>query len=576
MLIVDIETDGLEATEVHCIVTMDEDGSPTCYSGAGISEGLEVLRKAPLLVGHNLLGFDLPVLRRLYPGFKISGVVRDTLVMARLAFPDIKTKDWQKHSADSNAMPKELIGRHSLKAWGHRMGLLKDGFGDAVDWAGSSFSKEMLDYCIQDCRVTLALWEKLEKAALPPNAVHLEHAFAVTLLLQEMHGFRFDKDKAEDLSHVLASRRAELDDELQKAFPPLIEEYETPKKKLKRTREVVFNPSSRVQIAKRFAGMGWTPKDFTPDGGPRIDESVLKDMPYPEAKVLLESLLLDKRLGQLVNGKQALLGLVREDNRIHGRTLHIGTVSGRCSMSRPNLQQIPNMGSLYGKEFRELFCVPEGHKLIGVDLKSAELRVLAGYLKKFDGGKYIDIVCNSDAHAANAEALGVSRSEAKRAIYVWLYGGSAQLLGDVVGGGAKEGKALQARWYKAMPALKRFKEKVLSSAGRGHLYGLDKRRLPVRSTHSAVNLLLQSGAALLSKQATVLLHRKLARKLAYGLEWAMVAHVHDEMQLEAIETHAQEVAEAAVASVEESAEAFGFPCPMAADYSVGDTWADTH
>jgi DNA polymerase I-like protein with 3'-5' exonuclease and polymerase domains len=251
-------------------------------------------------------------------------------------------------------------------------------------------------------------------------------------------------------------------------------------------------------------------------------------------------------------------------------------VSGRASHSKPNLAQIPTHGSLYGKEFRSLFTVPDWCKLVGVDLKSAELRVLAGYLKKYDGGKYIDIVLNQDVHQANADALGISRSQAKRAVYCWLYGGSAQLLGEVVGGGAKEGKALQARWYEKMPALKRFKQAVVTSAKRGHLFGLDKRRLPVRSSHSAVNLLLQSGAALLTKQAVVSLHKDLSPRLTYGVDWAMVAQVHDELQLEVAEQHAEDVAKAAVHAVEISSEAFGFPCPMAADSSIGNTWAETH
>jgi DNA polymerase I-like protein with 3'-5' exonuclease and polymerase domains len=581
MLWFDVEARGLldEITgpeDLYMIGTIDEEGRTTCYQGPGIEEGLRILSEADAVCGHNIIGYDLPLLRRVYPDFKITGKVRDTLVMSRLAFPNLKETDWQKHSADPEAIPKELIGRQSLKAWGHRLGLLKGNFGDEVDWASSGFSKEMMEYCFQDCRVTLALWELLEKQHLSEDAVRLEHSFAVTLLLQELHGFGFDREKAEALAAQLVADRAELDDQLQESFPPIEEEYETPKKKIKKTRTIAFNPSSRVQIGERFKAMGWEPKDFTPDGRPKIDEGVLKGMPYPEAKVLLKSLMLDKRLGQLVNGKNALLKLVRDNSRIHGRVLHIGSVSGRCSHMNPNVAQIPNIGSEYGKEFRELFTVPPGYKLVGVDLKSAELRVLAGYLHKFDGGKYMDIVLNQDVHQANADALEISRPQAKTAVYCWLYGGSAQLLGEVVGGGAKEGKELQAKWYAKMPALKKFKQGVMEAAKRGHLWGLDRRKLPVRSPHSAVNLLLQSGAALLCKNATVLLHRRLADRLAYGVEWAMVAHVHDELQLEVIETHAEEVAEEAVRAIGDSSGGFSFPCPMAADFSVGDSWAETH
>lgn len=580
-MIFDIEAKGLledvkEPSDIYMIGILDDSGRPTCYHGPGIKEGLEVLSQAEEVCGHGIVGYDIPLLRRLFPDFKLNGRVRDTLVMSRLAYPHLKEKDWQKHSADAEAIPKNLIGSHSLKAWGHRLGIFKDGFGEDVDWATSGFSKEMMEYCFQDCRVTQALRRKLDKLELSEDAIRLEHSFAVALVLQELHGFYFDEGRAEALAEKLVSDRAALDDKLQEAFPPIIEEYETPKKRLKKTRIKAFNPGSRVQIAERFKAMGWEPTEFTPDGRPKIDEAVLKSMVYPEAKVLLRSLMLDKRLGQLVNGKNALLRLVREDSRIHGRVLHIGTVSGRCSHSNPNTAQLPNLGSEYGKEFRELFTVPRGFRLVGVDLKSAELRVLAGYLHKYDGGKYMDIVLNQDVHQANADALEISRSQAKTAVYCWLYGGSAQLLGEVVGGGAKEGKALQAKWYSKMPALKKFKTGVMDAAKRGYLWGLDRRKLPVRSPHSAVNLLLQSGAALLCKNATVLLHKDLAERLVYGNDWSMVAHVHDELQLEVIEDHAEEVAQAAVNAIAKSSEAFNFPCPMAADFAIGNSWADTH
>ena len=581
---IDCEANGKldTASKLLVLCVLNEDGTVDSYSGDehnSIDAGLQVIEQADEICGHGIIAYDFPLIKSLYPHAKISGVINDTLVMARIAFPGIKDNDWRRFSEEPEFMPKKLVGSHSLKAWGHRLGVQKDTFGDDFedeDWETLEYSPALAEYCAQDCRSTAALFDYLLKQDIPDAALALEQQFAGTLVLQEQHGFLFDQVKADALVNRLTADRAGLSDELQAAFPPLVETYLTPKKQIKKERTVVFNPSSRVQIAERFKSMGWEPELFTPDGRPRIDEAVLSAMPYPEAKVLLKSLLLDKRLGQLAHGKNALTKLVRRDSRIHGHVMHIGTVSSRCAHIRPNMAQLPSLSSEYGQEFRELFCVPAGYKLVGVDLKSAELRVLAGYLERYDGGKYIDTVLNSDVHQANADALEITRAQAKRAVYCWLYGGSARLLGEVVGGGAKEGAELQKRWYAKMPALKRFKEDVTAAAGRGYLRGIDHRKMPVRSKHSAVNLLLQSGASILCKYATVLLHRHMSTRLAYGIQWAMVAHVHDEIQMEVIENHAQDLAQAAVQAISNSAEAACFPCPMAGDYSIGDTWADTH
>ena len=116
----------------------------------------------------------------------------------------------------------------------------------------------------------------------------------------------------------------------------------------------------------------------------------------------------------------------------------LGTISGRCSSFAPNLQQVPAVRAEFGAECRELFTIPEGYQLVGVDLSGIELRCLAHFMQ--DGGAYAKEILDGDIHSANAAAMGVSRDEAKTAIYCMIYGGGDKRSGEAVNGSAKKAR----------------------------------------------------------------------------------------------------------------------------------------
>ena len=162
MLVFDIETNGLlyDVSEIHCIAIYDSTKEETfvfnnqggdCYP---ITEGLHWLSNADVLIGHNIIGYDLPVLRKIYPWFNYNGSVLDTLILSRLYHPNMididKKRQWPR-------MPLQLYGRHSLEAYGYRLGEYKGEFGKTTDW--SEWSQEMQDYCEQDVKVTTKLCE---------------------------------------------------------------------------------------------------------------------------------------------------------------------------------------------------------------------------------------------------------------------------------------------------------------------------------------------------------------------------------------------------------------------------------
>jgi DNA polymerase I-like protein with 3'-5' exonuclease and polymerase domains len=580
MLFFDLEADGLldEATRVWCMVTVDSQGRVTEYVGDGVKAGIDQLllevKQGGSLVAHNGIGYDYPLIKKLY-GVDLTGhegECLDSLVVSRLAYPDLKELDFARLNKFPN-FPKQLIGSHSLRAWGERLGHSK---GDYDDF--SQFTPEMLEYCVNDTVLLRQLWTHLRKRSPSIEAEWLEHRFAEIMLMQEQHGFMFDKRAAENLHIELLKKQYELEEKAKAAFPPQIVQLKT------KTKTIPFNPGSRKQIAEGFISKyGWEPREFTPDGKPRIDEAVLRGMSYPEASVLLEYLLVQKRISQLAVGSQAWLRHVKEDGRMHGRVNPIGCVTGRCSHSKPNVAQVPAAYSPYGKECRSLFTVPEGFKLVGADASGLELRCLAHYLHRYDGGKYVKQLLEGDIHTENAKAAGLDvfedgRSRAKTMIYCFLYGGGPEKLGAVVGGGREDGVKLRNRFLKKTPALKQLRDAVQAKVKKqGFLLGIDGRVLPIRHSHAALNTLLQSAGAIMVKLATVLLHDMCKQQgLKFGVDYANVAHIHDELQLEVVDEKAELVGNLAVHAIREAGKRLDCLCPLDAEYRVGTTWAETH
>ena len=593
----DIETNAignwntLEGLErVHCIVVMDGEGTHR-YRNNGemdnINEALERLARADCLVAHNGIGFDLPALRKLY-GFEHPRII-DTMVLGRLIHPDLKREDWNEAK-----LPTFLRGSHSLKSWGMRIGVHKDDHGSTETW--EHWSQAMEDYCVQDVVVNEAVYAHLMKGkSMNGQDIVLEMEFAKAIRTQEENGFPFDIEAAQRLLQTLVSRRAELDGELQSVFPPRIVETKRPwwitpdgtkyltKKEANeaghkdvekgdmRTKEIPFNPQSRDQIAERLMEAGWKPSAFE-GKRPAINEAVLRDIGTPQALKLLEYLLVAKRLGQLAEGKQGWLKLVN-NNRIYGSVNTGGTVSGRCSHLSPNLGQVPSVSADYGAECRALFTAPPGKVLVGCDASGLELRMLAAYLHKLDDGKYTNEILSGDVHTANQEAAGLpDRSAAKRFIYCLIYGGSDRKLGEIVGGGTAEGERLKQVFFSKMPAMKRLQDAIRYKVeGYGFLKGLDGRKLPSRSPHSATNLLLQAAGAAVMKQALVHFTEDMR-----GEDYEMHANVHDEVQFSCDPEKADEYGQRFVDAIKKAGKTFDLLCPLDGEYKVGANWAETH
>jgi DNA polymerase I-like protein with 3'-5' exonuclease and polymerase domains len=366
---------------------------------------------------------------------------------------------------------------------------------------------------------------------------------------------------------------------------------------------VQFNPGSRHHIADRLMKIHkWEPTEFAPEGGVKIDETILGELTYPEAPLLATYFGVTKMLGQVSDGKGAYLKCVKKDGRIHGSVNPCGAVTGRMTHSSPNVSQADK-----DHRVRALFTASKNRKLVGTDADSLELRCLAHFLAKYDGGEYIAVVLSgnkdagTDMHTRNMKSMElIERECAKRIFYAWLYGAGDYKLGLIIysedwddakrkrfnsafSGDARKarlarigGKA-RANLVKGINGAEELIGAVKNAARRGYLRGLDGRRVHCRSQHAALNTLLQSAGALVMKKALTIADAEYRDAgLIHGGDFGYAGNIHDEFQIDSKEEHAEFIGTVAAEAIRVAGEHFKFRCPLAGNYAVGDNWADTH
>ena len=543
MIYLDLEANGLTPDTIWCVVTR-ENGVNTVHTASDTL--CEALEGSVSVCGHNLIGYDLPVLERLWGVSVAPERIVDTLVLSRLYDPSRQ-------------------GGHSLRAWGESLGFPK---GDHDDW--SRLSQEMIDYCIRDVEVTEAVHKSLTRdmSGFDAESIELEHKVQYIVQQQERNGWVLDQQLAHELLATFKERMNEIEEDLQAKFPPIVHERYSEKtgKRLKDKVEI-FNVGSRQQIAKRLSTLGVRFEKVTEKGNPIVDEAVLDGIDLPEAKVISEYLMLQKRYAQV----HSWLEHVQEDGRVHGRVISNGAVTGRMTHQSPNMAQVPASHSPYGHECRSCWTVPEGKKLVGFDASGLELRMLAHYM---NDKEFTNVLLTEDIHTRNQLAAGLeTRPQAKTFIYAFLYGAGDAKIGTIVGGSAKDGADLKRRFLSNTPALESLRERVTRASGRGYLTGLDGRRLRVRSEHAALNTLLQAAGAIVMKKALVILDDYAKQ---WKLDYSFIGNIHDEVQSEVVADQAEKYGWLAVECLKAAGVHFNLRCPLDGEFQIGTTWAETH
>jgi DNA polymerase-1 len=634
----DLETNGLlpEVSVIHCAVLKDIDtGEARGFRPHEIDEYFRIIVEAKELWFHNGINYDYRVIRKLHPSIKIKKhQVKDTMVLGRLAMPDIKGSDfdrlnaWRSYQAflkDNEELleegkppqewagmvphefPGQMCGRYSLEAWGYRLGCHKGNY--TGGW--THFNEDMFDYMMQDAEVTHLLYHRLMARGVSPQALELEHRFAWLTDKIERNGFPFNMKEAAKLLAKLVDEREALRRKLVGLFPNwkvrlpdfiparnnqtkgYIKDVPVP-----RWKEFEFNPASRAHIENRFKSKySWKPVEFTQEafkcpatgvkiqpGSAKIDDEILQALPYPEASQLARFFLLDKRISQLSEGGQGWMKLCTPEGKVHARYTPNGAATGRATHSKPNISAVPRVSSEFGWDCRALFGVPSGWVQMGADQQGLELRCLASDLAHAgDGGAYAIVVTTGDVHTTNQHAAGLfSREDSKTFIYAFIYGGGDGKLGSIAGGNSVKGKALRSSFLTKTPGLETLIKTVKAAArNKGSILGIDKRTIPTRSEHSALNFRLQNAGAVVCKQWGCDWDDALkAAGLKHGWDgdYVFLSNSHDEYQL-AVRDDPELIAlvdRLGRIAGQNAGKPFNFKCPLDIDVKMGRHWAECH
>ena len=613
-LIWDLETNGLipEVDTIWCLV-MQDITSMEIYSYSdyddnlpSLEEGLQKLLEADLIAGHNIIGYDLPVLKRLL-GWepRPSQTVWDTLLMSQLCM-------------------FQRTHRHGLAGWGE---FFKYPKGDYNDW--TNYNQEMLAYCKQDVTLNTLVYHRLSKEASIQikarpqfkQALNLEHDFAIVNAEITAKGWLFNMPKAKELKENLTWKLHAIEDELEPQlgnvcmlkgskevdkivkkngdYYKLITDWYDLAADTKASESFITGPFSRIEfsevrlgqlaeVKKYLSDIGWKPDDWTFKKvrgkwikmSPKLTDSSLEPLGIV-GSMISDYYMLRQRLSMV----DSWIEMVARwgDGRLHGDMFTIGTPSFRCR--HRGIVNIPGVHSQYGKDLRALLTCERGRRLVGADSAGNQFRGLAHYMGDDEFTASVVVGQESDgtdAHSRNAAILGISRSKAKNFIYAYLFGAGMSKLGEVITGlkSPKAGKEADAKFKAAFPKLKELKDSLSAEynhnkmkTGIGFIIGADGRRVIVGSEHQLLNYLLQTLEGITCKSALVYQYKKIKE---LGIEGTYpILFYHDETAWVTPTKHAKTVLEISIAGFREGPKSVDVTC-MDGDGKIGINYAEIH
>lgn len=586
-LVFDLEANGLldTATTVHCLSTYDTMTNEACsYYGDTLLQGLDLLMSADKIVGHNVFGYDLPLIEKLY-GMRPVGVVHDTLILSQMLF--------------ANEMDN---AGHSIEAWGKVFEVPKPKHND---W--SKFSEEMLYRNKEDVKITVRLWKKVNEAIRRTglnfsDARDMEYRLYQIMSKSFDRGWEFDvpralilRDRLDFICEGLIQRIVDRlplrcnqvktltnifkkDGTYTKSFlnqglnfqvkgPVTLVEFVKPK------------PSSHVQIKDALLRIGWQPEEYTDKGSPKLTGE-FKGIDPELAKLL-------SAYNVRVHRLRTIVGWLKEENM--GRVKYHALTTG-CNTARwkhRTIVNIPSPGKAYlGWHLTSLWTCPPDKVLVGADFSALESRVEGSLTHKYDGGKYARFLLEEDVHSHNATVFGCSRADAKNVGFALLFGASAGKIAKYLGCSTERAKELYEDYWDSKPAAKQLKqelERFIEGQGyrksddlwakRAYLKGLDGRPIFVRSWHSLVNSAIQSAGAIIAKRSVVILHDLLRER---GIDATIIMLYHDNIEVICNPEDGGKVLELTKLSMLRAGEYYNLKVPFTAEGSIGKTWAETH
>lgn len=608
-------------TKAHCAVFKEKDtGLVLKFRPHQMKEMLEYLDTVDVLIGHNILGYDLPLLKKLY-AYTFQGKKVDTLVMSRLLNP--------KRLSPFNCPNKKAP--HSIEAWGYRVGRGKPEHGD---W--ENFSEAMLHRCTEDVEILeLVYYELLKemKGGDWKNAMLLSFKLFENLQKQEEYGWLVDRPHMDFCISQLTNWIRRIDSVIVPRLPLILEVNETkqagvykhlskPFLKSGKYSESVSNwyasinsspdvwpvvgPFSRVsfrytdlnsrdETVDYLLSVGWEPLEWnTNDAGERTSPKLSKDDPFEGV---------DGKTGNLVarrvqcrhrrSSVEGLIKLIRDDGRIPS-SVNTLAVTGRAT--HRNIVNIPKAGSFFGKQMRKIFIAKKDWVLVGTDSDQCQLRMLGArmgdpaYLEALANG---DKALGTDIHSLTRKIGELeSRDLAKNVMYCLLFGGGDDKLGKTAKKPGK-GKDLRLKLYNGFdglgPLMEDLTKEWRSTAKKrynakfnrmeyydGTIKGLDGRPIRIPYEHQLLVYILQSDEAIMLTAAYNKFCKDMAARYVWGKDYGVLCWYHDEYTVECRPEIADQVRDVAEKAIAWAGRFYNIKCPHIGQGKIGKNWYDIH
>lgn len=556
------------------------------------------------LIGHNSIRFDNEVVRKIL-GINLDDHVRsiDTMIMSRI----------------NNFIRPMTKRRHTLKAWGEHIGLFKDDYQDGFD----TYQPTMYPYCIQDVKVTEAIYERVISEATKliatkdkyKLALKTEHELSAYSAQQVRDGWLFNFDGCQKLIDEIALKMEDIevnvepqlndrvimiDSELKKpiykkdgtyttvsarVMGEFLGHLVTPEDALKanppmkpgdtfqRTQIVPGSLGNQDIVKDYLESIGWKPREYNwkkigsqfVKMSPKFCTPSLEAIGNPHANMISEYYTLRSR-------KSVLEGFMNQsegDGRIRGDVNDNGAQSFR--QTHRILANLPSGKAKYGKEIRELFIVPEGKTIISADGAAYQIRILAHYLKD---PTYTDIVLNGDPHALHAEKIGCDRDTSKGVFFATLFGAGGNKIGALLGTNMKDGADKRQKLINGVPGMAMLITKVQNFVKmNGYIPGIDGRKVYPESDYKALNYLIQSCEASLMKATIVMVGNRFKEN---NIEAKQLLFYHDECSWEIAPKDVELATKLIKESFIEAPKMYGVDFMEAGDVKTGDNYYAVH
>lgn len=590
----DIEANGFyrEVDKIFCISIKDfHTEENVLYEPTEISKAIKVLQDYDYVVGHNILAYDIPVIKKLY-NVDLSDKALDTLLLAKYS--------------------TLRMNSYSLEFIGERMKFPKIKYDNF-----SYYEPEMGEYCKQDVEVTHKFFKNflLKSVDLSESGVYLEHKVRQLQTEAEIYAVHFDMELAMRVRAILERKMQSIKSRIEPKLGYALKVYY---KGAKRDNEpFIYRLTSKGNVsshAKKWIGdsgevvgefckieyekvtldtaeylkgklldLGWEPTMFTPKGSPKIAEQgeVCPNLMKLGDFSSVGKYFVYKHRYALVNG---LIDIAEDHGsrgwRIPSEADTMGAITHRYTHRK--IANFPAVRSLFGKPIRRMFGATPGKAFVGADLEGLEARLLAHYM---DDEEFTNEILNGDIHTSNQKKAGLpTRDAAKTFFYGLIYGAGDAKVGKLVNGTEEDGKRIKEMYFSAYPSLRKLIEVKQKEAKKGYIISLDGRKIKIPleydyhggkryAARKALNSLLQSSGAIFAKTWVYYTWKKIKEE---GLDAVIVISYHDEVQIECDWSCVDKVKEALQYGVDMANKEYDMKCPNAIQIKVGTNWEETH